>query len=263
MTAAKRAPYRKVVAALDECEERYNGLVASINSKADSRLTALIATLKREIQLRRDLEAELLMAVESERQRIGQDLHDDLCQRLGATTLLVGSLANQIDVLDKKLGEKVRSIAPLMTETIESCRNLARGLHPITLTSAGLPAALAELADRVPGGVKFEWPRSERIDFKPAVALHLYRIAEEAVANAVKHANAKRIIIKLAVLDGEAVLQINDDGKGISEKVARQTMGLRNMQYRANTIGATLAIKGRRDRGTSVRCVLPMGHRKR
>ena len=189
-----------MVAALEECEERDDGLVASIDSAADSRLAATIAALKREIKFRRDLEAELLTAVESERQRIGQDLHDDLCQRLGATALMVGSLANQIEVLDKNLSEKVRSIAPLMAETIENCRNLARGLNPITLTSAGLPAALAELADRVPDEVKFEWPHSERIDFKPAVALHLYRIAEEAVANAVKHANAKRITIKLAVL---------------------------------------------------------------
>jgi two-component system sensor kinase FixL len=204
----------------------------------------------------------LLTAVESERQRIGQDLHDDLCQRLGATTLLLGSLANQISVLDKKLGDKVRAIAPLMTETIESCRNLARGLHPITLASAGLPAALAELTDRVPVDVKFDWPHSERIDFKPEVALHLYRIAEEAVANAVKHANAKRITIELAVLDGKAVLQISDNGKGISGKVAGQTMGLRNMHYRANTIGAALTIEGVRDRGTSVCCILPVRNQK-
>ncbi len=122
MSAAKRPPYRKVVAALEECEERYTELVASINSAADSRLAATIATLKREIKFRRHLEADLLTAVESERQRIGQDLHDDLCQRLGATALMVGSLANQIEVLDKNLGEKVRSIAPLMAETIESCR---------------------------------------------------------------------------------------------------------------------------------------------
>ena len=185
--ATKRPPYRRVVAALDECEERYHGLIAALDSGADSRLAATVATLKRETQLRRGLEAELLTAVESERQRIGQDLHDDLCQRLGATALMVGALANQIDLLDTNLGAKVRSIAPLMTQTIESCRNLARGLHPVTLVSAGLPAALAELADRVPGEVTFEWPHSERIDFKPEVALHLYRIAEEAVANAVKH----------------------------------------------------------------------------
>jgi two-component system, LuxR family, sensor kinase FixL len=198
----------------------------------------------------------LLTAVEVERQRIGQDLHDDLCQRLGAIALLVASLAKKISVLDQKLGANVAEIPQLLTETIETCRNLARGLHPVTLASAGLPAALEELAARVPANVKFHWPHSERIDFEPTLALHLYRIAEEAVANAVKHARAKNITIELAVLAGRAVLAISDDGKGIGEKLKTMGMGLRNMQYRANVIGGELTINGHKGGGTCVRCTL-------
>src|SRR6267378_3828376 len=166
---ATNPAYRKVVAALNDCETRYDGLIKSIGATNDSRLASTVATLKGEVELRRRLEAELLSAVEAERQRIGQDLHDDLCQRLGAITLLIGSVAKEVSVLDQKLGGKVAKIPRLVTETIESCRNLARGLHPVTLASAGLPAALAELAARVPVDVKFEWPRSERIDFEPCL----------------------------------------------------------------------------------------------
>jgi signal transduction histidine kinase len=186
-------------------------------------------------------------------------LHDDLCQRLGAIALLLASLAKKISVLDQKLGANVGEIPQLLTETIETCRNLARGLHPVTLASAGLPAALEELAARVPANVKFHWPRSERIDFEPTLALHLYRIAEEAVANAVKHARAKNITIELAVLAGRAVLAISDDGKGIGEKLKTRGMGLRNMQYRANVIGGELTINGHKGGGTCVRCTLPFG----
>src|SRR5207302_8507102 len=218
--------HRRVVAALDDCEKRYDRLIKGTGATDDLRVAATVAILESEVGQRRRLEVELLTAVETERQRIGQDLHDDLCQRLGAIALLIGTLAKEVSVLDKKLGEKLGKIPALVTAAIGSCRNLARGLHPVTLASAGLPAALAELAARVPADVKFHWPRSERIDFEPTLALHLYRIAEEAVTNAVKHAGAKSITIGLAILAGWPVLQIPDHGKGTGMKTATEGMGL-------------------------------------
>ena len=255
---ATNPAYRRVVAALDDCEKRYDGLIKRTGATNDLRLASTVAILKGEVEQRRRLEVELLTAVETERQRIGQDLHDDLCQRLGAIALLSGSLAKEVSVLDKKLGEKVGEIPSLITETIGSCRNLARGLHPVTLASAGLPAALEELATRIPADVKFHWPHSERIDFEPMLALHLYRIAEEAVTNAVKHAGANSITIKLAILAGRPVLEIADDGKGIGEKLKAEGMGLRNMQYRASVIGGELTVEARKSGGTCVRCTLPL-----
>src|SRR5437764_13565986 len=127
---ATNPAYRKVVAALNDCEERYDGLIKSIGVTDSSRVACSIASLRREVELRRRLEIELLTAVETERQRIGQDLHEDLCQRLGAIALLIGSLAKEVIVLDQKVGGKMEKIPSLVTETIESCRNLARGLHP-------------------------------------------------------------------------------------------------------------------------------------
>ena len=255
---ATNPAYRRVVAALGDCERRYDSLIKRTGATNDSRLASTVAILKGEVQQRRRLEVELLTAVETERQRVGQDLHDDLCQRLSAIALLSGSLAKEVSVLDEKLGQKLERIPSLVTETIGSCRNLARGLHPVTLASAGLPAALEELASRIPANVKFHWPHSERIDFEPMLALHLYRIAEEAVTNAVKHAGANSITIKLAILARRPVLEIADDGKGIGEKVKTEGMGLRNMQYRASVIGGKLTIEARKGRGTCVRCILPL-----
>jgi signal transduction histidine kinase len=184
-------------------------------------------------------------------------LHDDLCQRLGAIALLIASLAKEVSVLDEKLGGKVGEIPSVVNATIESCRNLARGLHPVTLASAGLPAALGELAARVPADVKFHWPHSGRIYFEPMIALHLYRIAEEAVSNAVKHARARSIRIRLAILAGRPVLEIRDDGKGIGKKMKTDGMGLRNMHYRASVLGGKLTVEAARRGGTCVRCTLP------
>jgi two-component system sensor kinase FixL len=255
---ATNPAYRKVVAALNDCEERYDEVIKSVGAIGDSRLASTVATLKREIVLRRGLEVELLAAVEAERQRIGQDLHDDLCQRLGAVALLVGSFAERVSALDPKLGKKLGEIPEAITNAIESCRNLARGLHPVTLAEAGLPAALQELAARVPGNVKFSWPHTDRIDFEPMVALHLYRIAEEAVANAVKHGGAQSITIGLAITAGQAVLEIGDNGRGFGQKLKTEGMGLQNMRYRANVVGGKLTVEARKGGGTCVRCTCPV-----
>ena len=90
------------------------------------------------------------------------------------------------------------------------------------------------------------------------VALHLYRIAEEAVGNAVKHAKVKSITIGLAILGGRPVLEIADDGKGIGQKLKTEGMGLRNMQYRPNVIWGELTVEAGECGGTCVRCILPL-----
>src|SRR5438445_5818969 len=115
---ATKPAYRKVVAALADCEKRYDSLIKGIGATNDLRLASTVAILKDEVEQRRRLEVELLTAVETERQRIGQDLHDDLCQRLGAIALLIGSLAREVSVLCEKLGVKVGKIPSLVTETI-------------------------------------------------------------------------------------------------------------------------------------------------
>jgi signal transduction histidine kinase len=250
--------YRKVVAELHDCEERYRKLDQSSKRGTDNEGAADAALLKDEMEVRRGLDVELLAAIEDERRRIGQDLHDDLCQHLGAVALVAGSLAKEISVSNPAQRDKAATVPKLIGEAIKSCRAIAKGLHPVTLQAEGLPAALHELAARVPGKIEFRWPRTRRINFDPGVALHLYRIAEEAIGNAVKHSQAKRIAIELAVVKDRAVLAITNDGKGFDPRSKNGGMGIRNMRYRAKAIGATLTIEPGKGGGTCVRCTLPM-----
>lgn len=249
--------YRRIVADLRDCEERYQGLLDVAEATDEERLKTALSTLRSEVRQRRRLEAELLTAVETERERIGQDLHDDLCQRLGATAIMISVIATRIGQKEPAIGMELQEIAKLINDTIESCRVLARGLHPVTLATKGLPAALDELAERMPVGIVFRWPRGKRIELEHQTALHLYRITEEAVGNAVKHAEATRIEIALDAIKGETVLVIEDNGKGFTQDTVTDGMGLRNIQYRANLIGATLEIGQRKGGGTRVCCRLP------
>jgi two-component system sensor kinase FixL len=251
------AAYRKVVADLNDCEERYQELDDSIKKSADDQRAGHIASLRDEIHARQGLEGALLSAVDAERRRIGQDLHDDLCQRLGAAALLAGSLEKELNFSNQQQREKAAKIPELISEAIRSCRDIAKGLAPVTLEAQGLPAALQELAARVPAPVTFRWPRTKRIDFESGVALHLYRIAEEAVGNAVKHSGAKRIAIELAIINKRPVLAITNDGRGFDFKSKTGGMGIRNMQYTAKVIGAALRIEPGKDGGTCIRCTLP------
>ena len=249
--------YRRVVADLRDCEERYQGLLDTTDAPDEERLKTALSILKSEVQQRRRLETDLLNAVEAERERIGQDLHDDLCQRLGATAIMISVIATRVGQIESAIGTELQEIAKLINDTIESCRVLARGLHPVTLVTKGLPAALDELAERMPEGIVFRWPHGKRIEIEHEIALHLYRITEEAVGNAVRHADATRIEIALDAIKGETVLVVEDNGKGFSHGSVTDGMGLRNMQYRANVIGATLEIGQRKGGGTRVCCRLP------
>lgn len=251
------AAYRKVVADLNDCEERYQQLDDSIKESSDGERSGHVALLRDEIHARQGLEGELLSAVDDERRRIGQDLHDDLCQRLGAAALLAGSLEKELNFTNQRQREKAAKIPELISEAIKSCRDIAKGLAPVTLQAQGLPAALQELAARVPAPVTFRWPRTKRIDFEPGVALHLYRIAEEAVGNAVKHSGATRIAIELAIINKRPVLAITNDGRGFDARSKTGGMGIRNMRYRAKVIGAILRIEPGNDGGTCIRCTLP------
>jgi signal transduction histidine kinase len=221
-------------------------------------LAKALAVIEVEVEHRRRLEEQLLTAIEQERERLGRDLHDDLSQRLAAAGITL-----QMTVKKLPSGTPVRTqlekVGKSLVEAIGVARNLSRGLHPVTLTNQGLPAALEELAARVPTHVEFTWPRTERLDLKKSVALHVYRIAEEAVGNAIRHSGANKIKIALkSTSPGKGVLTIRDNGKGFRQSGAWSGMGLQNMKYRASVIGGRLTISTVLNRGTRVECTLPI-----
>jgi two-component system, LuxR family, sensor kinase FixL len=244
--------FAKVVRHIDSSNDRKDDAVGIELAKA-------LARIEVEVEHRRRLEAQLLTAVEQERERLGRDLHDDLSQRLAGAALMTRTLAKELKGRSAADREKARALGDLLAEATSVARNLSRGLHPITLTANGLPKALEELAARVPQNVRFSWPISKKLDLDSSVALHVYRIAEEAVGNAVRHAQAKSITIELHTTPGRKIaLTITDDGKGFGKRLGPEGMGLQNMRYRARVIRGTLKIASAPKRGTVVTCILPM-----
>jgi signal transduction histidine kinase len=218
--------------------------------------------LTREMQERRRLEKELLETTEREQRRIGHDLHDNLCQHLTATAL-AGQLLGQ-KLTEKSFAEAAAAnhIVQLVEEAIDLTRTLARSLHPVEMQAEGILDGFRELAattsDRFNIICQFEsHPDLALSNLDAAANIHLYRIAQEAVRNAIKHGQGKHVFIRFEDENGDMALTITDDGAGISQnRRENQGMGLRIMAYRASMIGANFRIE-RLARGTRVTCKLP------
>jgi PAS domain S-box-containing protein len=211
---------------------------------------------------RRVLEEELLKASSREQQRIGQDLHDSLCQQLAGIEFQNLVLVQQLSKTPEAQAEAAR-IGELIRNATKQARALARGLSPVEIESNGLMAALNNLAINATNLFRvhcsFECPQPVLLENRTS-ATHLYRIAQEAIGNAVKHGQAKTVVIVLKRVDGELILTVKDDGVGFSQDGrAIEGMGLRIMEYRADMIGAMLRIDSLKDEGTTVACRLRVG----
>lgn len=211
-------------------------------------------------QVRR-LQAEIVSASEHEQQRIGQDLHDGLCQQLAAIGCAARALAEDLQahqLVEAKDAEKIESA---IQQAVMEARSMAHGIFPVHVDHTGLSIALSELAQntrRLTGtAIEVDHVADVQIE-SPEVAMHLYRIAQEAVANAVRHSGASQVVISLLMEGSYLKLTINDNGRGIeaSEGWEGLGMGLRTMHYRAHAMGAELAIAEGSHGGTSVCCSL-------
>jgi PAS domain S-box-containing protein len=212
----------------------------------------------RDVTDRMRLEKEILEAGERERQRIGQDLHDDLCQQLTGIACLTRVMQQRLSGRSADEAGDAGTIRDLVQQAIACCRGLSKGLQPVTLEADGLVAALRELCSRVEPlfGVpcRFRGDAGTVAFGDAAVPTHLYRIAQEAITNAVKHARAKRIGVDLVAAGERLVLAVEDDGVGIPEVLPAEGLGLQTMRHRARMIGATLAIEREPGGGTTVTC---------
>jgi PAS domain S-box-containing protein len=206
------------------------------------------------------LEKEVLQISEMEQRRIGQDLHDGICQHLAGIEMLSEVLGQNLGKKGMALEAQAENIAAQIRDVIGQTRSLARGLSPVVLESEGLMAALKELAVNTEKlfsvNCRFECPAPVYVH-DLIIATHLFRIAQEAVTNAVKHGKAKDIEISLENKLEKTVLTVRDNGVGISPTAGNtKGMGLRTMQYRAGMIGATLLIQKQNRGGTAVVCFL-------
>jgi PAS domain S-box-containing protein len=213
--------------------------------------------IRTDITERRRLEEEVLNISEQEQRRIGQDLHDSICQQLAGIELMSQALEQVLASKSKKHAGQAAQIAAHVREAITQTRMLAHGLCPVVLESEGLMSALQELAHST--AKMFSLDCVFRCDHPVqihdnAIATHLYRIAQEAVSNAIKHGRASRIEIGLAAEADRVFLAVKDDGCGIPATPPRTGAGLRIMQYRAGMIGGSVIIQRGVPSGTTVAC---------
>ncbi len=208
---------------------------------------------------RKRLEREVMEIGDRERQRIGQDLHDDLCSHLIGIEVLSAVLSRRLEEKssdeDAAYAGKIRT---LISEAIEKARRLARGLCPVHMVSYGLESALRELCINVGEVFKISCDlkcRESVLIHDNTVATHLFYIAQEAVQNAVKHSMAKTITLELTLDNGLVSLAVSDNGQGMPQgSASTKGMGLRIMHQRAKMIGGAIKIRQNPEGGSIIRC---------
>lgn len=232
------------------------------------RLARLGPAVRRVLQEEEDrrnrdrLESALRDATDEERRRLAQELHDGLGQELTGLAMVADGLLNQSKRSGAAVPPELARLADIARHAIKSCRDIAHGLSPLGGTSGGVAEALRELASRLGG------PPGPRIslvlDLQAPVAIsrdaseHLYRIAQEALANAMRHSGAHSLEVRLEVDPYVTRLCVFDDGCGATANSgAPGGLGLRTMQHRAEIIGARLSISARSGGGTALICEVP------
>ena len=216
--------------------------VAALSSK----FAAMVRRLRERETEQVRLEREVLEISDNERRRIGHDVHDSLGQRLTAAALATNALAGALRKDAPALAGQAEEIGRELRDAITDARSISHGLAPVDLIDDGLMTALGRLADDTSRASNirciFECEPAVCVT-NPEIAGHLYRIAQEAVANALKHASATEIRIGLARRDGSLLLEVEDDGEGFDNaSVSGEGIGLRVMEYRARLIDASFEI---------------------
>jgi len=207
------------------------------------------------------LQRQLVDAVWDQHRRLGQELHDTLGQALTGIGMFADSLAKRVARHDEPEAAQLAELVGMIQQAKSEVRQLSKGLYPVDVDARGLLTALDELAltTRERAQIRCTFRGDREIQIRDnEVATHLFRIAQEAVHNAVKHGRPSRISIALTRPRGRVTLAIRDDGSGVSVEPAPRSngLGMRIMQYRANAIGASLSVEATKTAGTMVRCTL-------
>ncbi|PTY06516.1 hypothetical protein DB347_10735 [Opitutaceae bacterium EW11] len=218
--------------------------------------------LGRDVTERKWLERRILSISDAEQQRIGADLHDGLGQHLTGIAFFATALRDRLQQTNPKEAAQANSIASLVNDAIAQCRALARGLCPVQLEQTGLPSALEDLTFQVQllSGVNC---RFNAVGTPPScshdAAMHVYRITQEAINNAIRHGEAKSVDVALISNGSTCKVVVEDNGIGFdpAQERASPGVGLRLMNYRAAIIGGTFSISPRPGGGVCVECTFP------
>ena len=217
--------------------------------------------LTREMAERQRLEEEILAISEREQRRMGHDLHDGLCQHLTATALAGQVLDERLSAQGLPEAADAAKVVRLVEEGINLARSLARGLYPVEMEAEGLMTAFQDLADNISQSTKVDCVfecHSPVLIHDDGAAAQLYRIAQEAVRNALQHGRPKRIGINLYERNGQVTLAVEDDGTGFPDAGPKGPgLGIRIMAHRAAMIGGRFGVEPAPTGGTIVTCSFP------
>lgn len=256
--------------------QRKNGETFPMNlSVGEAKLEGhrLFTGIVHDLTARRRLERQIIDVAASEQRRIGNDLHDGICQDLIGIAFGIDGLAQHASSREQVAAAE--RLAAAVREVAGQARQLSHGLNPVNLAGGGVIAALQGLAAKVSESfhVNCRFHNDGESDVTDdSTATNLYRIAQEAVGNSIRHGKATEVEIELARRDGGITLTVSDNGKGIAKSVAESQkkglvvsgqspqnsggIGLQTMQYRAHVMGGSLSIEPLARRGTRVVCTV-------
>jgi signal transduction histidine kinase len=218
--------------------------------------------LRQDMRERERLERAILEVGDRKQQQMGHDLHDSVCQELAGIAFMGQVVERKLAAGHPEEAAEVAKMTALITKSAAHARSIARGLQPVEVESNGLMVALEEMARGIREifnvECKFECEKEVLVGDN-VVAVHLYRIAQEAVHNAIRHGRARKVTIRLRGADGQASLEVRDDGQGMPDVLPEQKgMGIQTMRYRAEVIGAVLEFRRAPERGTLIRCAFKL-----
>jgi signal transduction histidine kinase len=254
-------PKRLTGISLDITARKEAELLAQLQRRELERLRQQkTAFLEREVAERARLEREVIESCGREQRRIAYDLHDGVGQQLVSIALSAKLLEEQLHSDRPAEAKKASAIVQLANEAARQARLTARSLEGADGVG-DLKAALGSLAVNFSHSCHVKnvvTPNSVALPISAPVAAQLYRIAQEAVRNAVEHGAAREVLIQVTFGDGEMALSVQDDGKGFDSKTNGQGMGLRIMAYRAQCIGGSCEVRPGPTQGTLVHCRVPL-----
>ena len=217
--------------------------------------------IARDITLRKRLEEKLLEIGADERRRLGHDLHDGLGQFLLGIALKTKMLEEALTKGKSPEAWRAKEVVGLVNTAITQARNLAHGLDPIHVEANGLVAALRNLAAQTRELFQVDCTfacKREQLDVNTQTGIAFYRVAQEAIHNAIRHGQARQIKVELAVNNAQLCLKVFDNGKGFPpDSKSYSGMGLHIMQFRANSIGGHLTIESQPNKGARIECTVP------
>ena len=220
----------------------------------------LFTGLVRDISERRQLEQAVAAAAEQERARIARELHDSLGQQLGGLLFLMNGLSRDLQSTNAPQAETASQLSKELATALTQARNLSHELYAVPPQPDGLVQALENLADRVAieRGIECTFAgETSVLVHDPSVASHLYRVAQEAVQNALKHSRATRIDLALTRRDASVELRVRDNGIGFPTQNNSRGLGLHTMEQRARLIGGRLLVQTQPDGGVEIVCSVP------